>query len=84
MPKILISKAFSFLYFIVLSLTNGTTYQEAFYYGKKRKETVKQKLTELFERGRLIVLGYYLVTFRSDNVAFLRKKFKFVKKSVVE
>ena len=29
MPKILISKAFSFLYFIVLSLTNGTTYQEA-------------------------------------------------------
>ena len=28
MPKILISKAFSFLYFIVLSLTNGTTYQE--------------------------------------------------------
>ena len=28
MPKILISKAFSFLYFIFLSLTNGTTYQE--------------------------------------------------------
>ena len=27
MPKILISKAFSFLYFIGLSLTNGTTYQ---------------------------------------------------------
>lgn len=27
MPKILISTAFSFLYFIGLSLTNGTTYQ---------------------------------------------------------
>ena len=35
MPKILISKAFSFFILkFVLSLTNGTTYQEIFYWIK--------------------------------------------------
>ena len=53
MPKILISKAFSFLYFIVLSLTNGTTYQENVIYSLNFEfYKFSQKLNELPEKAR--------------------------------